>query len=64
MTDQYKTYLSPDSRVTVCDACLCAACWQGKFYCAEYKSAGTTTKTVAELRKLNRENECYWEGDR
>jgi len=46
--------------VTVCDHCLRASCWQGKFYCDRYKDAGTTTKTVAELRELAREDPSYW----
>ncbi|MHB8272686.1 hypothetical protein [Bradyrhizobium sp.] len=52
--------LADDIRVTVCDNCLQASCWQGIFMCYESVSAGTTVKTVAELRKLNLENESYW----
>jgi len=47
-------------RVTVCDRCLQASCWQGEFMCDEARYAGTTTKTVAELRKLNLEHPDYW----
>lgn len=47
--------------VTVCDACLQASCWQGEFYCDDYKTAGTVEKTVAELKALNLENAEYWE---
>lgn len=46
--------------VVVCAACLTACCWQGKFYCNEYKTAGTKKMTVKELRALNREHEGYW----
>lgn len=46
--------------VTVCDKCLMACCWQGVFMCDDARTAGTTIKTVEELRKLNRENESYW----
>jgi len=47
-------------KVTVCDKCLTAACWQGEFMCDEARSAGITEKTVAELTKLNREHPHYW----
>jgi hypothetical protein len=50
--------------VTVCDRCLCASCWQGIFYCDDYKVAGTTQKTKTELRKLKREHPSYWKTDR
>jgi hypothetical protein len=52
---------SDDSRtVTVCAACLCACCWQGKLYCGEYKTATTRELTVTTLRKLALENPDYW----
>lgn len=46
--------------IEVCDACLTAACWYGEFMCDDSLRAGTTTKTVAELRVLNREHADYW----
>lgn len=46
--------------VTVCDKCLQASCWQGIFYCDDYKTAGTTQKTRKELAKLNLESSDYW----
>ena len=49
--------------VTVCDACLTAACLQGKFMCQLSQSAGIASKTVRELRELNRESEDYWRED-
>jgi len=52
--------VSIDTEVTVCDACLCASCWQGIFYCAKARTAGTTKKTVAFLLGLNRESPDYW----
>lgn len=52
--------LPDDYKVTVCDNCFCACCWQGEFYCSEAKRAGTVVKTVGELRKHNRESEHYW----
>jgi hypothetical protein len=46
--------------VTVCDNCLQASCWQGEFYCDNYKTAGTTEKTRKELAKLALESSDYW----
>lgn len=50
--------------VTVCDRCLQASCWQGIFYCDDYKTAGTIQKTRKELQKLGRENSDYWTSER
>ena len=47
--------------VTVCDQCLTACCWQGRFLCDKAAYAGTVDKSVAELRELNREHPSYWE---
>lgn len=53
--------LSPDHKVTVCDACLRACCWQGEFMCDAAVGAGTVEKTVAELRASpHGETEEYW----
>ena len=52
--------LSGTEKVMVCDACLCASCWYGFYMCEKAHGAGTTVKTVADLRKLNREHESYW----
>lgn len=49
--------------VTVCDKCLQASCWQGIFYCDDYKFAGITHKTRKELVKLNLESSDYWKSD-
>lgn len=46
--------------VTVCASCLRAACWQGEFYCDDYRTAGTVDKTVAELRALALEHPDFW----
>ena len=51
------------NKITVCSKCLCASCWQGIFYCDEYKTAGTVEKTVEELTKLNLENSDYWKDE-
>lgn len=55
--------LSDDTLVTVCDACLCASCWQHKFVCDSAFRAGTKKMRVGELRKLNREHPDYWKTD-
>jgi hypothetical protein len=46
--------------ITVCSACLTAACWHGRFYCEAYRTAGTVEKTEAELRALERESPDNW----
>lgn len=47
--------------ITVCSACQRASCWQGKFYCESYKTAGTVRLTVGELRRLKVEHPDYWD---
>lgn len=49
--------------ITVCDSCLQASCWQGIFYCDDYKTAGTVQKTREELEALGREHHSYWKTD-
>ena len=46
--------------IAVCSACLQASCWNGVFYCDEYKSAAYVEKTVDELRALNLEHPDHW----
>lgn len=46
--------------VTVCSACLQATCWQGLFYCDEYRTAGTVEKTPKLLKELDLEHPDYW----
>lgn len=46
--------------VTVCDQCWQACCFQGEFYCDEYRAAGTHQVRVSDLRKLNLESSDYW----
>lgn len=48
--------------ITVCDECLRACCWKGIFMCDVSRNAGTTEKTVEELRGLGREHSDYWDG--
>lgn len=48
-------------RILVCDKCLMASCWSYVFPCDYAQHAGTTTRTIAELRELDREHPSYWE---
>lgn len=52
--------LWPTDYITVCSSCLQASCWQGKFYCDDYRTAGTVAKTVRDLLKRNLESPDYW----
>lgn len=49
--------------ITVCASCLRASCWQGEFYCDEYKTANTIEKPISELIKLNLESPEYFHID-
>jgi hypothetical protein len=49
--------------ITVCAECLRASCWQGIFYCEDFKWANITRKTVEELNRLNLEHPDYWKND-
>jgi len=53
-------HLHYDWTITVCSACKCATCWQGEFYCQDYRTAGTVEITIREARALNRENPTWW----
>ncbi|WP_165589052.1 hypothetical protein [Mycolicibacterium conceptionense] len=50
----------PERLVTVCDACLTAACWQGEFMCQGSIGAGTVDLPLSELRILGREHPDWW----
>jgi len=52
-----------DQKVTVCDKCLRASCWQGIFMCDESQTAGTIQKTRRELLKLGKEHTDYIKTD-
>lgn len=52
--------MGDDRKVTVCDECLQASCWQGILLCDKARDAGPIEKTVSELRALDREHEWYW----
>lgn len=53
-----------DKNVEVCDKCMKASCWYGEFMCDEAYDAGTTIKTVKELRELKVEHEDYWSDEK
>jgi hypothetical protein len=46
--------------VTVCSACLTAACWNGEFCCQDHLTAGTVERTVRDLRALGQEHPDNW----
>jgi len=46
--------------VTVCDACLTAACCHGTSTCDRYRTSGTTMRTVAELDGLGLESPDHY----
>lgn len=49
------------TKVTVCDKCFQATCWQGKFMCDQAYEAGIVEKTVAELISLHTgEHPDHW----
>jgi len=60
MGDKRKTC---ETKITVCGACLRASCWQGVFYCDDYKKAGVVKLCVSALQALNYENPSYWCGE-
>ncbi len=49
-----------DKKVTVCDKCLRACCWQGDFMCEDAENAGTVDLHISTLTKLNKESTSYW----
>jgi len=53
--------MNEKTTITVCSACLRAACWNGEFYCDDYRIAGTVEKSIEELKELNLENPSYWD---
>jgi hypothetical protein len=51
-------------KITVCDKCLRASCWQGLFMCDSSRLAGTVKKTVKELKEIDLEHPSYWKTDK
>lgn len=59
---KHQKYLREE--VTVCSACLRASCWQAKFFCDDYRSAGTKRLTRQGLFDLaTGEHPSYWKTD-
>jgi hypothetical protein len=56
--------VSDNDLITVCAACLQAACWQGIFMCRESLRANIVQKTRRELKALNLEHPDYWKTDK
>ena len=48
------------TRIYVCSECLCAACWHGEFMCKHSRNGSIVTRTVGELRGLDREHPDHW----
>ena len=48
-----------NEKITVCDKCLRACCWNGIFMCDDAYGAGITEKTRRELIALDREHTDY-----
>lgn len=49
-----------ERKVTVCDRCLQASCWQGVFMCDDAKAAGTREVSIVQLALLRHEASDYW----
>lgn len=47
-------------RVTICDRCRQASCWQGIFMCWDARGAGTITVTAEQLMDDPRDHPDYW----
>jgi len=52
--------MSEKETITVCDKCLRACCWQGIFMCDDAHDAGTTERTIEQLKKMRLESPDYW----
>ncbi len=52
--------LPPRLLITVCGSCLRASCWQGEFYCDNFKTANIVDLPVKRLRRLALESPDYW----
>jgi hypothetical protein len=61
LAEREPTVKNDSDLITVCDHCLQASCWNGIFYCEDYKRAGTTQKTRAELQALKDRYGDEWE---
>ena len=58
-----------DSKITVCNKCFQASCWQGETICDEYEKSDMKRMTVMDLIKMklsykNQESPEYWKTDK
>lgn len=52
-----------DPKITVCNKCLQASCWQGIFMCDNAATAGTVERKVSSLIKRDLEHPDYWNNE-
>ena len=52
-----------DDKITVCNKCLMACCWQGEHMCLDAPHAGTVQKTRKKLLLLGLEHPRYLKTD-
>lgn len=53
-----------EEKITVCDKCNRACCWQGQFMCDSAQHAGTVQKTRAQLiAERADEHPRWWKTD-
>jgi hypothetical protein len=50
-----------DDLIEVCDKCFRASCWQGVFYCYDYKNADTVFVERETLRELAYEHPEFYD---
>lgn len=53
--------MSKERLIAVCDKCLTANCWNGRFMCEDSMNAGIVDMPVSVLAKLKREHPEAWE---
>ena len=52
--------MANDPLVIVCSSCKRASCWQGDFYCDDWKAAHIEAIPRSELEKMELESADYW----
>jgi len=55
--------MSRKERITVCNKCLRASCWQGVFMCDQARDAGVVAVSRDRLAQMALEHESYWKTD-
>jgi hypothetical protein len=61
--NERENVMNDTDKITVCDKCLMASCWQGIWMCDESRNAGIVQKPRAELVRLGREHPSYLKTD-